>query len=57
MNMQDIVTCTEIAKRKDLDKETIRRWCREGRLPAFKVGKEWLVREADLQALEPVAAG
>ena len=52
MVMQSVVTCTEIAKRKELDKETIRRWCREGRLPAFKVAKEWLIHEEDLQALE-----
>ena len=53
MVMQGVITCSEIAKRTELDKETIRRWCRNGRLPAFKVGNEWLVKEEDLaQAVE-----
>ena len=51
MTLQGVLSCTEVAKRTDRDKETIRKWCREGRLPAFKVGKEWLVKEEDLQLL------
>ena len=43
-----VFTSTEVAKMVDRDKETVRRWCREGRLPAFKIGAEWLVREEDL---------
>lgn len=29
--------------------ETIQEWCRKGKLPAFKIGKEWKVRITDLQ--------
>jgi len=29
--------------------ETIQEWCRKGKLPAFKIGKEWKVRVVDLQ--------
>ncbi len=49
MVMQGVITCSEVAKRLDKDKETIRKWCREKRLPAFKIGKDWLIREEDLQ--------
>lgn len=26
-------------------------WCHEGKLPAFKIGKEWKVRVSDLQKM------
>lgn len=32
-------------------KETIWDWCKRGKLPAFKIGKEWKVRVADLQKM------
>ena len=52
MTLQGVLSCTEVAKRVHRDKETVRKWCREGKLPAFKVGTEWLVKEQDLQAVE-----
>ena len=53
MTLEGLLSCTEIAKRTDRDKETIRKWCREGRLPsAFKIGNEWLVKEEDLVKLD-----
>lgn len=27
---------------------TVRRWIKEGKLPAYKVGRGWRIREADL---------
>jgi excisionase family DNA binding protein len=30
---------------------TIWDWCKTGRLPAFKIGKEWRVRVIDLQRM------
>lgn len=29
---------------------TVRRWIKEGELPAYKVGRGWRIREADLNA-------
>ncbi len=26
-------------------------WCHEGKLPAFKIGKEWKIRVSDLQKM------
>ena len=50
--MDDVIlNLTEIARRENVDKETVRKWCRNGRLKAFKLGREWLVKEQDLQAV------
>ncbi len=39
----------KLAKFFDVTTETIQEWCRKGKLPAFKIGKEWKVRVSDLQ--------
>jgi excisionase family DNA binding protein len=31
--------------------ETICEWCKDGKLPAFKIGQRWRVRVADLQKI------
>ena len=31
--------------------KTVRSWCKRGKLPAFKIGKEWKVRITDLQKM------
>jgi len=38
-----------LAKFFGVTEKTIWEWCREGRLPAFKIGKEWRVRASDLE--------
>lgn len=38
----------ELAKFFDVSRKTIWEWCKKGRLPAFKIGKEWRVRVSDL---------
>ncbi len=32
-------------------KKTVWQWCKKGKLPAFKIGKEWKVRVSDLQKM------
>jgi excisionase family DNA binding protein len=39
----------ELAKFFKVTRATVRDWCHHGKLPAFKIGKEWKVRVADLQ--------
>ena len=56
MMTDGILTCSQIAQRTGYDKETVRRWCRDGVLPAFKLGVEWLVNEKDLPAAKPTQA-
>jgi excisionase family DNA binding protein len=45
----EMLTCSSIARSTGRDKETVRRWCRKGELPAFKLGHEWLIKPHDLE--------
>ena len=40
----------QIAEALQLTESTITRWLRNGRLRGFKVGKDWRVSPADLEA-------
>jgi excisionase family DNA binding protein len=46
-----MITVPEAARRIGRNPETVRRWIREGRLPAQRVGTQHLVGEQDLAAL------
>lgn len=37
--MEEYVTTEEAAKRLRVSEETIRRWCRSGRLPTIQIGR------------------
>jgi excisionase family DNA binding protein len=41
----------KIAKFFGVAKKTAWHWCSAGKLPAFKIGKEWKVRVSDLQKM------
>jgi excisionase family DNA binding protein len=43
-----MLTVPEAARRAGKNPETIRRWIREGKLPAHKVGTQHVLEEADL---------
>ena len=45
-----MITVPEAAKRAGRDPETIRRWIRNGRLRARKVGTQHVIDERDLEA-------
>ncbi len=48
------LTVPEAARRIGRNPETVRRWIREGRLPATKVGTQHVIEENDLEiALGP----
>jgi len=47
-----MLTVPEAARRTGRHPETIRRWIREGRLAARKVGTQHVIEEDDLDALE-----
>ena len=48
----ELLGAEEVAALLGVKESTIWRWCREGRLPALKVGKRWRVRrEAHHQGL------
>ena len=45
-----MLTVPEVARRTGRNPETVRRWIREGRLRADKVGTQHVVNEEDLEA-------
>jgi excisionase family DNA binding protein len=48
-----MLTVPEAAKRTGRNPETVRRWIREGKLRAHKVGTQHVIEEQDLEAIEP----
>jgi len=46
-----ILHTREIAKFFGVSQKTVWEWCQAGKLPAFKIGKEWNVRQSDLQKM------
>jgi excisionase family DNA binding protein len=46
-----MITVPEAARRAGRNPETIRRWIREGKLPATKVGMQHTIEDRDLEAL------
>jgi excisionase family DNA binding protein len=47
---QPFLTPQEVSDLLRVSVYTIRRWIKEGTLPAFKVGRGWRIRESDLDA-------
>jgi excisionase family DNA binding protein len=48
-----MLTVPEAAKRTGRNPETVRRWIREGKLRAHKIGTQHVIEEQDLDAVEP----
>jgi excisionase family DNA binding protein len=42
-----ILTTGDVAKRLDVDTQTVRRWCENGRLGATRMGNQYAITEAD----------
>ena len=38
-----ILTIAEAAEKYSTSEQTVRRWCREGRLDAEQIGRKWLI--------------
>lgn len=49
--LQHMLTVPQAARRTRRNPETIRRWIREGKLPARKVGSQHVIEEADLEGM------
>jgi len=44
-----LLTIAEVAAYLKLSRRTAWRWCKNGHLPAFKVGHQWRVAQQDLE--------
>lgn len=49
-NAIDVYTVGEVAKALKLHPYTIRRLCREGKIPAFKFGGQWRFKKSGIAA-------
>lgn len=50
LDMEDVMTVTEIANKLKVSVNTVGRWCAEGRFPhAYKAGRPWRVPRTDVE--------
>ncbi len=50
MEKDELLTPEEVAEYLKVPVETIWRWCRNGDIPAIKIGKYWRIPEDELRA-------
>ena len=48
----NLLTVPEVADRLRVSKETVRRWCRSGKLRAFPAGRAYRIHEDAVQEIE-----
>ena len=52
MNREErIMNVEELAKFFGVSSQTIWRWCKSGKLPAFKIGAQWKIRQSDINKI------
>lgn len=49
MAIDDLLTVLEVMNYLKVCRATVQRWCKEGKLPAVKIGKEYRIRRSDLE--------
>lgn len=49
--MDEILTVKEVSEYLKVSRTTIWRWCNEGRLEAFKVGRGWRIHRSSVGSL------
>lgn len=52
----DLLTVKEVASYLRVSRITAWRWCQQGMIPAFRIGRNWRIRREDLLALERTLA-
>jgi excisionase family DNA binding protein len=52
VNGETAFTIQELELMLQVTGKTLRRWCAEGRLEAFRIGRQWLVTEGALEAFK-----
>jgi excisionase family DNA binding protein len=48
----DLMTVREVANYFRVSRVTVWRWCQDGVIPAFRIGRNWRIRYEDLLNLE-----
>jgi len=47
-NADKILNVEELASFFGVSDQTIWRWCKSGKIPAFKIGSQWKIRQSDI---------
>lgn len=47
--LPEVLTADEVASYLRVSKTTICRWCKDGKLRAFRIGRGWRVQRSDLE--------
>ncbi len=50
--MEKFLSCEQVADRYSVKVSTVWSWVRNGRLSAVKIGKQYRIRESDLEKIE-----
>lgn len=50
MDKLSVLTVKDVARELHVHEETVKDWLRSGKLPGFKVGRDWRVRRESLDA-------
>ncbi len=48
----ELLTVNEVAAYLRVSRVTVWRWCQQGVIPAFRIGRNWRVRRDDLRQIE-----
>lgn len=48
---ENLLSVQETAKRFDISVITIRRWIKEGKLQAVKLGRQWRIRDSEIKKI------
>jgi excisionase family DNA binding protein len=46
-----ILNVEELASFFGVSNQTVWRWCKSGKLPAFKIGSQWKIRQSDINKI------
>ena len=47
-----LLTTAQAADRLNISESLVRRYCRDGRLKAQRIGRDWLIEESDLDQFQ-----
>ena len=47
----EVLTVQEVATYLKVSRSTVWRWCKNGKLPAFRIGREWRIHQETLDKL------
>ena len=54
--LNELLTVKEVADYLRVSRVTAWRWCQQGVIPAFRIGRNWRIRREDLLELERASA-